>query len=371
MLRPIAPAGGDIIVAKVRLGLVGLGSIAVGQYLPQIAEMTNAEVVAVCDVRESWAREQAARFGIPHVFTDVDRLLEDASFDALVNTASIPAHFPLNLKALHAGKHVYSQKPFATTVEEATTLIQEAARRGLKMSVSPIHMLRPELQEMRRLIQEGALGKVSLVRCRSSHGGPEYFQYRDADPTWFFQEGGGPLLDMGVHGLHQVTGLLGPAKSVTCLSGVSEAVRVVRSGAFDGKEIRPEVDDNTLIMLDFGGATFAVIDSSYGVKASRGPNLEVYGSAGTILGSRRGREDEPAFEVYRDDRALGLRGWIAPILRLRRVQQSVGVQDLANAILTDRPPVLTPEHARHVIEIMNKCIPAAREGRTLPLETTF
>ncbi len=358
-------------MAKVRLGLVGLGSIAIGQYLPQIAEMASAEVVAVCDVREAWAREQAARFGIPGVFNDFDRMLEDAPFDALVNTASIPAHFPLNLKALQAGKHVYSQKPFASTVEEATILIEEAARRGLKMSVSPIHMLRPEIQEMRRLIQGGALGKVSLVRCRSSHGGPEYFQYRDADPTWFFQPGGGPLLDMGVHGLHQVTGLLGPAKSVTCLSGVSEAVRTVRSGAFDGKEIRTEVDDNTLIMLDFGQATFAVIDSSYCVKATQGPGLEVYGSAGTILGARRARPDEPPFELYRDDLHLGLRGWVSPILRLPRVRQAVGVEDLAGAILADRDPVLTPQHARHVIEIMNKCLPAARQGCTLPLETTF
>jgi predicted dehydrogenase len=333
--------------------------------------MSDAEVVAVCDVREDWAQQQAARFGVAQVFTDFDRMLADSAFDALVNTASIPAHFPLNLKALQAGKHVYSQKPFASTVEEATILIDEARRRGLKMSCSPIHLLRPEIREIKRLVAEGALGKISLVRCRSSHGGPEYFQYRDADPTWFYEPGGGPILDMGVHGLHQVTGILGPARSVTCLSGVSEQVRVARSGAFDGKEIRPEVDDNTLIMLDFGEATFAVIDSSYCVKATKGPGLEIYGSAGTILAGRRQAEGEPPFEVYRDDRALGLRGWVDPILRLPRVRQAVGVQDLVEAIRDDREPVLTPEHARHVIEIMNACVPAARQGRTLPLETTF
>jgi hypothetical protein len=59
------------------------------------------------------------------------------------------------------------------------------------------------------------------------------------------------------------------------------------------------------------------------------------------------------------------------MLRLPRVRQAVGVQDLVEAILADREPVLTPEHARHVIEIMNACIPAARRGRTLPLQTTF
>src|SRR4029078_13196783 len=78
---------------RVRVALVGLGSIAVGQYLPQIAELPDAEVVAVCDVRPDWAAEQARRFGIARVFTDFDAMLADAPFDALVNTASIPAHF--------------------------------------------------------------------------------------------------------------------------------------------------------------------------------------------------------------------------------------------------------------------------------------
>lgn len=360
--------------SKVRVAVAGLGSIALNHYLPELGQMQDAEVVAVCDVREGWAQQQAGRFGVPHAFQDFYDLLAEVDFDVFVNTSSIPAHFPLNLTALRAGKHVYSQKPFASTVDEATTLIEEAERRGLKMSCSPIHMLRPDIREMKRLIDEGALGKISLVRCRSSHGGPEYFQYRDADPTWFHQQGAGPILDMGVHGLHQVTGLLGPAHSVTCLSGISERVRVVRSGAFDGKEIRPEVDDNTLIMLDFGEATFAVIDSTYCVKAAKGPNLEIFGSAGSLVVDRRGalaRDGEAPFEVYRDDRALGLRGWMTPQTRFGRVGQAVGVQDLIEAIRHDRPTVLSPYQARHVIEIMTKCIPAAREGRTLPLETRF
>lgn len=359
------------LAERLRVAVVGLGSIGVEYYLPQIYQMERAHLVAVCDVRENWARQHAATAGNPQVFTNFDAMLDGVDFDILVNTASIPAHFPLNLKALQAGKHVYSQKPFASTVEEATILIDEAGRRGLKMSISPIHMLRPEVQAMRSIVQNGEIGKVSFLRCRSSHGGPEYFQYRDADPTWFHMPGAGPVLDMGVHGLHQVTGIMGPARTVTCLSGISEQVRIVHSGAFDGKEIRPEVDDNTIIMLDFGDATFAVIDSTYCVKAARGPSLEIFGSAGTISATRGRSEGDPSFEVYRDDFKTGERGWTASELSSTRVPQSVGVQDLIDAILEHRTPVLTPQHARHVIEIMTTCLPAARQGRTIPLETTF
>jgi len=134
--------------SPVRLLVVGLGAIAVDQYLPQIAQMADAKVVAVCDVRPEWARRQADRFGIEHVFTDVDEMLASVEADALVDLASIPAHFEVNLKALRHGLHLYSQKPFASTVEEATILIDEAARHGLHISASPIHMLRPEIREV-------------------------------------------------------------------------------------------------------------------------------------------------------------------------------------------------------------------------------
>ena len=361
---------------NVRLVIVGLGGIAVDQYLPQIAQMSGVEIVAVCDVRADWAATQASRFGVHHVFTDVDKLIAFAqaeNVDALVDLASIPAHFSVNLAALKAGLHVYSQKPLASTVEEVSTLMTEASARGLHISASPIHMLRPEIREMKRLVGAGALGKISLARVRSSHGGPEYFQYRDHDPSWFHQEGAGPLLDMGVHGLTMITGILGPARAVSCLAGISEAVRPVRSGAFDGKEIHTGVPDNYLITLDFGNATFAVVDSSYCVKAANGPSMEIFGSKGSLsVGSPGGeRAGGPPFEIYLDDAEHGVRGWMSPMTRFDRAKQAVGVEDLVGAIRDGREPVLTAAHARHVLEIMNACPVAARDGRTVPLSTSF
>jgi hypothetical protein len=227
-------------------------------------------------------------------------------------------------------------------------------------------MLRPEIREMKRLVGAGALGKISLARVRSSHGGPEYFQYRDHDPSWFHQEGAGPLLDMGVHGLTMITGILGPARAVSCLAGISEAVRPVRSGAFDGKEIHTGVPDNYLITLDFGNASFAVVDSSYCVKAANGPSMEIFGSKGSLsVGSPGGeRAGGPPFEIYLDDAEHGVRGWMSPMTRLDRAKQAVGVEDLVGAIRDGREPVLTAAHARHVLEIMNACPVAARDGRT-------
>ncbi|MBC7319592.1 Gfo/Idh/MocA family oxidoreductase, partial [bacterium] len=239
---------------KWRIAVVGCGLIANSNYLPEVKNMSNADIVAVCDIIPERAKRSAERFNIPRWYGHIDELLKDCEFEILLDLTSIDAHFEINLKALQAGKHLYSQKPIATTVKEARILIEEAKKRNLKISASPIHMLRPDIQEARRIIKEGIIGKVSFIRCSVSHGGPEYFQFRDVDPSWFYKPTAGPLLDLGVHGLHQVTGLLGPAKRVTCFSGISEKKRIVRTGAFDGKEIEPLVDDNTLMLLDFGEA---------------------------------------------------------------------------------------------------------------------
>jgi UDP-N-acetyl-2-amino-2-deoxyglucuronate dehydrogenase len=337
--------------------------------MPELSALPNVEIVALCDVIPGRAEEYAHRWHVPAVcYENIDDTLADSDFEVLLDTATIQAHFEINLKALQADRHLYSQKPFALTVEEATVLIEEARKRDLKMSISPIHMLRPEIQEAKRLIEDGVIGKVSFARCSSSHGGPEYFQYRDVDPTWFYQPGAGPMYDMGVHGLHQVTGLLGPAKSVTCLSGISEKVRTVRSGTFDGSKIEPQVDDNMLLLLDFGAATFTFVDCTYCVRATKSPPLEVFGSKGTITLSR---DREHRLQLFMDDMEKGTRGWIEPMIRWPEFQHTHCVTDLLAAIEEDREPVLSAEHARHVVEIMSKCYVAAREGRTVPLETSF
>jgi len=351
---------------KWKIGLVGCGAIAAWNYLPELKAMSNIEIVAVCDIIPVRAKEYSKRFEISEWYDNTDELLLKSNFEILVDTASIPAHFEINLKALQSGKHLYSQKPLASSVKEIDTLISEAEKRNLKISASPIHMLRPEIKKTKELIESGVIGKINFIRCSSSHGGPEYFQYRDVDPTWFYEKNVGPLLDLGVHGLHQVTGILGPAKAVLCLSGISEKERIVRTGKFDGKIIQLKIDDNSLLMLEFEDSTFAFIDSTYCVKASRSPYMEIFGSKGTVALYPNQR-----LEIYLDDIDKNIRGWMNPIEKWSEFKQSYGVKDLIEALEKGRKPVLTPEHARHVVEIIEKAYKSAQEGKKLYLETTF
>jgi predicted dehydrogenase len=357
---------------KVKVAVVGCGMIAERSYLPGIAQMSRADLVAVCDIVEDRARLLQSKFNVPHYYTDLVTMLDEEDFDLLVNLTIIPAHYPLNLTALQAGKHLYSEKTFAQTVEQATELIDTARAQGVKLGAAAATMLSPINQKAKSLIEEGAIGKVTFAKVLSSHGGPAYFPAWPTDPTWFYKEGSGPILDMGVYGLHTITGLLGPAEQVMALSGISDAVRTVRGGPFEGKHINVEEDDLTLIMLDFGQVTFGIVDASYCVRASKAPSLEVYGTDGTISADPMDwiGIGQP-LSLWRDEVALGIRGWTDVALQDIAWDLPMGVAHLIDCILEGKQPITSGEHARHVLEIMNTCITAARTGKAQKLTTSF
>jgi predicted dehydrogenase len=349
---------------RVRLALAGCGTIAQGMHLPgikTIVEMGQAELVAVCDVDRERARAAAERFGAQGHFGGLDDLLAGADFDLLVNTTPIPDHFAVTLAALRAGKHVYTQKPMTTSVEEATQLINEAGRRGLTLACAPEHPVRSVIRTIADLVREGAIGKVAFAKVQSSHDGPEKHDV-PRDSTWYYQPGSSPILDLGVHGLSQITTILGPVRRLACFSGRSLPERVTTAGPFAGKRIEVNIDDNSLLMLDFGAATFSYLDATYCVEASLGPRLEIHGNEGTIALAGRGE-----VRLYRSaDKA-----WSdVPVPEAPPVRD-LGVLHTVEHLREGTPLRLTAEHGRHLVEIMTQAPEAAATGRTLEMNTTF
>ena len=355
-----------------RIGIAGCGEIAEYVYMPQMPLNKRAEVVACCDLIPGRTKLFQEKFNIPRAYPCIEEMLADGDFEIVMDTASIPAHYELNMLALRAGKHLYSQKPIGLTTAQATEMIEAAQKAGVKFAASPIHMLRPDIREAKRLIDTGIIGKVHLVRAMAAHGGPEYFQYRATDPSWFYDPGAGALYDLGVHALHQVTGLLGPAKSVACTAAVSEPNRTVRSGDFDGKKIdSSRLFDNYMIHLDFGNGCIADVITGFCVKATTASSLEVYGEYGSIIFTDD--RTEP-LRIYLDDHVRKIRGWIQPQPQIRpapEFYQCGCIGDLIDAIEADRATGLPPEHARHVIEIMCAVEECAKDGAVRKLETRF
>lgn len=356
---------------RVKIGIVGCGGIAHGLYLPGVAKIPRADIVALCDVDPERLQATQQRFDIAQAYSHLDDMLADADIDLLINTTPIQTHYELSLKGLQAGVNVYTEKTIATTIEEADYLIETAGRQGVMLACAPDTIVWPFAVRLRELVASEVVGKVTWARMRSSHGGPEAFGGERA-PSWFYQPGAGPLPDMGVYGLDLVTRLLGPAKRVTALSSITRPLRYVRRGPLKGLEVLVEVDDNVLILLEFNNGVLAFVDAGYCILNTKAPDLEVFGVDGTIALTGYMSGGPETIEVYRDDTRLGLRGWIALDERLPKpTTPAMGVSHAVDCLLNGRELSLTPEHARHVLEIMVKGMEAARTGKAQALETTF
>lgn len=366
--------------SRLRLGVLGAGGIATISegVLPHMHHLADdVEVVAIADVMPERAAAAACRFAIPASYASLAEMLDSADLDAVANLTPIPVHAETSLQILEAGKHLVVEKPIATTLAEADRIIDLAKHKGLTVVVAPPDMMYSPYAEAQRLVREGVIGKVAFARVRSSHagpgGGPMGWPF---DPSWFYQEGSGPLFDMGVYGIHEITGVLGPAKRVTAFAGTTEPTRTVRgTGPFSGTVMPVTTPDNNLFMLDFGEATFAVVDGTYNVLASRSPKVEIFGRKGVINIINPGGPD---LEVYRTDAAPGVDGWITPNLypqlndtRRENLRRALLIAQLVDSLRTGVHPVLSAEHARHALEIMIAVGESARTGQVVELTTTF
>jgi len=370
----------DTGARPLRVGVLGAGMIAtIGYgYLPNLHKIRDrVEVVAIANRDLTRARAVADQYEIGTAVASLDELL-DLDLDAVVNLLPAPAHYAASTRILESGRHLVTEKPITGTLEEADHLLEIADRQGLLVVAAPADMLASEWIRARDLVGSNAVGKVAFARVQSSHAGAAGLAW-PVNPSQFYQRGVGALLDMAVYGITQATGVLGPVHRVSALSGITVPVRRARGGPFDGLEIPVSAPDNNLILLDFGEATFAVVDGTFNVVASRAPRMEVYGLEGTLLVNRPD-EALPPVEVYRLDAAPGVAGWITPrdykifavgSDRFAELQRGALIEHLADCVRDGRQPVASGRHARHVLEVMLAAGRSATEGRVIDVASTF
>jgi predicted dehydrogenase len=364
------------------VGVIGTGDVALKLYLPVISDIdpSRAWLAALTDIDEDRARRAQAKFGGRHIFKNYPELLACPDVDVVVNLTRHKVHGEINLAALDAGKHVYSEKPMATTLDEANQIVEKAASAGLALAAAPAIVLNPQVAFAKQLYAEGRLGRMCFARVHGSHeGGTLHGHFYDS--AWYHMrsEGGGPLFDTGVYALHTITGVLGPAKRVVAFSGLcipERHVAAVWQEGFKPYAITADVDDNVLIMLDWGDGLFGQVDASHCMLASQGPWAEFYGSKGVVVagaGEAPRNEGEPLLQVYQEPLEFGRRGWFKPYpdRGAHRWHVGHGVSAFIDAIHAGERPANSGEHARHVIEIIEKTVESAATSQVCALNTTF
>lgn len=338
-----------------RLGIIGCGNVLTA-YAPAILQLRargQAEPALVCG-RESQRQFAAAQLGSVRFTTEFDDVVSSSEVDAVVILTSMPQHAPLARAALAAGKHVFVEKPLATSLDDAKALVELAERSPGTLVCAPFTTLSPTFQTIASRIRRGDIGKPCSARARYGWSGPWWNE-------WFYKPGGGCLFDLGIYCLTTLTGLLGPAKRVTALTGVAIPEREI-----NGRNVRVEAEDNAQVLLDFGDACFGVITSGFTMQQYRSPALEVYGTTGTI--QMLGDDWDPdGYELWQN--AAGC--WQVFKETDPDWPWHDGLRHFVECIRNGTRPLVTPEHALHVLEIMLKAQQAGREGRTLPIESAF
>lgn len=338
-----------------RLGIIGCGNVlsAYRQAIDLLRLRNLVRVTAACG-RENQRERVARDLQISNFVTDPQKIIGDDGIDIVLVLTSMVEHGALARAALEAGKHVLVEKPLAVSFDEAKLLIETARRSQRYLLCAPFTVLSPTFQTIARRIRNGDIGKPCSARARYGWSGPWWGE-------WFYRPGGGCVFDLGVYGLTSLTGLLGPAKRVMAMTGIAIPEREV-----NGRTIRVEAEDNAQIVLDFGEGAFAVVTTGFTLQQYRSPALEVYGTTGVI--QMLGDDWDPdGYELWQN--AAG--AWQLFQETDPDWLWTDGLRHLIDCLCQDAPPIATPEHALHVLEIMVKAQQSGREGRALPIESRF
>lgn len=268
-------------MTKIRVAVIGCGSIAKHRHLIEYNNNPHVEIVAVCDINEARVKETAEKYHAK-AYTSYEALLESENIDAVSVCLPNYLHAPVSIAALNAGAHVLCEKPMATSREEAEQMIEAAERNNKKLMIGHNQRFVSSHQKARKLIEQGEIGKIYSFRTSFGHGGPEGWSADGAD-SWFFKKDQafiGAMGDLGVHKADLLRYLLG-----------EEFVEV---GAFvetNAKE-NINVDDNATLILKSTSGIVGTLAASWAYTAKEDNSTILYGENATLR-----LEDDPEYSL--------------------------------------------------------------------------
>ncbi|HLS74917.1 MAG TPA: Gfo/Idh/MocA family oxidoreductase [Actinomycetaceae bacterium] len=342
-----------------RVGIVGCGVI-VAQYLATFDALPDVELVAVADLDPSRAQAIADdRDGVRAL--TVDELLADPEVDTVLNLTIPAAHADIDLQAIAAGKHVYSEKPFAVTSEEGQAVLSAAREAGVLVGSAPDTVLGTGTQTARAAIDEGLIGSPIAATATMVTAGHERWH---PQPDFYYLPGGGPLLDMGPYYIHALVTLLGPIQAVIGAASRTRDERTIATGPRAGETIPVSTDTHVTGVLIHAGGALSTLVMSFDAVATGVHPIEIHGSQGTLA-----VPDPNQFDGDVSIHRLEGQGWeVLPVSAgYEGASRGIGLQDMAQRGAALRA---SGELGQHALEVMNAVLDSARDGSRAEIAST-
>lgn len=348
---------------KIKIGIIGCGNIS-SIYMENCPTFEHLELLACADLDIQRAKDQAAKFRIPKAYS-VKELLEDPEIELVINLTIPEAHAHVSIQALEAGKHVYSEKPLAVTMEEGQQILETANAKGLLVGCAPDTFLGAGIQTVKHLIEEGAIGIPIGASAFMMSRGPENWH---PDPKFFYLKGGGPMFDMGPYYLTALISLLGPINRISGSVRISYPERKITSEPKNGEKIQVQCPTHISGIMDFSSGAIGTITTSFDIfGGSTLPHIEIYGSEGTLLVPDPNHFGGPVRLRKKDEENF----MEIPLIHgYDQNSRGLGVADMAESLLNGSEHRASGKLAYHVLEAMHGFHYASDSGNYYSMKST-
>jgi predicted dehydrogenase len=344
---------------KLRIGLVGCGGIASGRHVPAIAALPDAEITAICDVNEKCASDLAEKIGVKHVFSDYHKMLEMGELDAIDICTPNFLHMPPALAAFDVGKHVIVEKPIGLNAHEAQKMVDAGRKAKKKLMVAQCMRFTSESQALKRFIDAGKMGEMYYARVKAIR--------RRGVPSWGFfidkeKQGGGPLIDIGVHILDLTLWLMGHPK-VKSVSGAAYVKFGNKPGVFNSwgswDHTKFTVEDFASGFVRFENGATLTIESSFAANIDK-DQMDL-----AIMGTEGGCQTSPV-KMFREEH--GSLYDLSPV-NLPQVNNFEGeMRAFVDCIKNDTEPAVTGEQALMVMKILDGIYKSSETGAEVAVD---
>jgi predicted dehydrogenase len=367
---------GSILSPSIGIALIGCGYVA-DFYMATLPNYPKLRLVGVHDVDTERAEKFSAHYGVPS-YASLEETLRDNSVQIIVNLTNPHSHYEVTRRALEAGKHVYSEKPFAQEWEQAKELVALAEHRGLVLASAPCSLLGETAQTLWRELRQDAIGRPRLVYAELDDGAIHHMPYRH----WISPSGApwpyadefrvGPTLEHAGYYLTWLTAFFGPAAEVASFAAL------VQPEKLDGSREDSFAADFTCACITFHSGVVARLTCS--TVAPENHTLQIVGDDGVLSTSecwdyeaevtlrKRVPGTDSAHHYLTDPQVVPL---ARPAGRRFRYQDTHdmdfarGVADMGAAVVGEGAPVLGARHALHVLEITLAIAQSTGGGRTV------
>ncbi|MEQ9454722.1 MAG: Gfo/Idh/MocA family oxidoreductase [Phycisphaeraceae bacterium] len=349
-----------LVERPLRVGVIGCGNIS-GAYLRHARTFSSMEIVACADMNESLAQAKATEFSLEA--RGVDDLLASEDVDIVLNITPPQAHASVNLQILEAGKHAYCEKPFALDRESAEQVLSLAKSKGLRVGCAPDTFLGGGHQTCRHLVDQGAIGTPVHGTAMMLTAGPESWH---PNPDFYFLRGGGPLMDMGPYYITALVNMLGPVAEVQSMSHRS-GERTCTSEKNMGRKLRVDVDTHLSANLRFEQGAIITMLMSFDTAGTKHRPIELHGTEGSLLVPDPNMFEGPVSLVKWGDREFEE---VELTHGYTDNYRSIGLADMAEGVLRDRPHRVSGALAHHVLDVMLTVQEAAGKGISVSVNST-